>query len=116
MMSDRLQIYLSLSNGMAALWMLADLGGFWVCVSHRRLSSRLLVAASGFVGLFASAAIGRLASLSDGSTVELIYLASILASALGCLSTVVLVFGLGAALVDLRRQLAIALDPPHARH
>jgi hypothetical protein len=113
--AERLLIYSSLSNGMAAIWMLAYLGGLWVCVVNRRLSSWLMVVALGFVGLFGSVGLGRFASFYLDSMVAWAALLYIGANVLGCLSTVVLVFGLGATLVDLRRQLSRRLDPDYVR-
>ena len=113
--AERLLIYTSLSNGMAALWMLAYLGGLWVCVVNRRLSSWLMVVALGFVGLFGSVGMGRFSSLYMDTMVEWVSLLYIGSNVLGCISTIVLVFGLGATLVDLRRQLSRRLDPDYVR-
>ncbi len=115
MRNEQLQVFMSLSNGMAALWMLAYVGGFWVCLVNLRLSSRLMIVASGFAGLFVSVGMGRMAALYLDRLVDWMYYMYIGANVLGCLSTVVLVFGLGATLVDLRRQLSRALDPDYAR-
>ena len=92
-----------------------QLGGFVVCLSYRRLSPMLIVASAGFLGLAGSGAISRLAPLVFPGSSETIYLCFLVASLLGLGSMLLLVFGLAASLADIRRQLALAMEPPHVR-
>jgi hypothetical protein len=116
MNNDQMQLFMALSSGIAVLRMLADLGGFYVCLSHRRLSGWLILVALGFAGFFVATAIGRLSSLGLRGFADWIYVANLAAVILGCLSTLVMVFGLGAALIDIRQRLSRSLDPSHVRH
>ena len=107
---------LLLTKCLAWLMLMLNLGGFAVCFSYRPLSPRLNVASAGFLGLAVSGAIFRLAPLVYPGALEIVYLGYLAASLLGLFSSMLLIFGLAAAFSDIRRQLALALEPPHVRN
>jgi F0F1-type ATP synthase assembly protein I len=114
-MSDMSQLYMTFSRGFIILTMGAYLGGAWACLAHRRLSPWLLAVSGGFLGRFLATAIGQLVALTSRANFDLNSLVFLFAEVLGLISTIVLVFGLGAALADLRRKLALAMEPKHDR-
>ena len=114
-MNEMAQVFMTFAQGFSALSMTAYLGGAWVCAAYRRLSPMLIVASGGFAGLFAASSIARFATFALKPNADLIPLLYMGSSVLNFLSAVVLVFGLGASLADLRRQLANSLELNHGR-
>ena len=114
-MSDMSQLYMTFTVGFAFISMAVYLGGAWACLTHRRLSAWLIVASVGFAGEFLAFAVGQLSAYHALKNLDLFYLLSLLANGLGLVSTVVLVLGLGLALADIRRKLAISMEPKHVR-
>ncbi len=98
----------------SVLSMLAYFGGFSACVAHRQLSRWLLLATAGFAGLFVSTAIVQVAGFI-GIQSELIVLEFIGAIALQTISNFLIAAGLGLALIEIRKKVALSLEPTHAR-
>ena len=110
MREDPIQLFTTLSNGLAVLAMLVDVGAIWLCLWHRRLSNWLILVAVGFAGIIGASAIGRLATTFGGQLIEAVTLIYFVASFVHFVSLVLLVLGLGAALADIRRKLSRAMD------
>jgi energy-converting hydrogenase Eha subunit C len=110
-MSEMSSVYLIFSQGFAFMTMAAYLGGACICAAHRRLSPMLTLAACGFVGMFVASAIARMAPTVLRSNQEVVFLLYLVSSLLDSLSTIVLVFGLGTSLADIRRQLILSKEP-----
>jgi len=111
MNNDPLKFYMTLSTGIGVLTLMVYLGGALVCAAHRRLSPMLGLAAAGFTGMFLASAVGRTASFTLRSNLDIFSLILLGSSVLGFLSSIVLVIGLGAALADIRRQLILSKGP-----
>ncbi len=114
-MSDLVKLYLFISQGLGVLGLVVTVTGCLVCLSHRRLSPMLVLAAAGFAGEAASGALSQAAGFVFGQSPDSIFLVYLVASVIGLGSSLLLVFGLAGTLADLRRQLARALEPPHVR-
>jgi hypothetical protein len=90
------------------------LGGIGLCLMHRRLSSKLIWVAAGFVGLFGATGLSQLAM--HLKMVGGWYMVSMMiAEAIYFPSYLLIVFGLGSALIQIRRKVAISLEPTHDR-
>jgi hypothetical protein len=117
-MTETTQFVFSLTTGIAWLGTLLQLGGLAVCLTYRRLSRWLVLVSAGFAGSFAASALCLLAnqvltgSLDRISLLSLVYLAG---SLVGFVSTSLVVGGLAMTFADLRRRLALSLEPTHAR-
>ena len=114
-MNELSVVFATFAQGFFIMTLAAILGGAWVCAAYRRLSPMLIVASGGFIGMFVAATIVVLTSIGLPGVPEFGLLSFFLASLLGLVSTIVLIFGLGASLADIRRQLAVSLEPPHVR-
>ena len=109
------QLYMTVAQGMSFLSLMTDLAGCALCLSYWRLSSKLIIAAIAFAGLAVSLGLNMLSPLLIrivGQNIDYYYyLIMIVAFAVGLFSRVLLVFGLGWAFVEIRRKLALALEP-----
>jgi hypothetical protein len=99
----------------SVLSILIYLGGGCACLMFRRLSPWLMMVASGFGGLIAARLLPFVTSTVFRSNLEMGYLLNYAATALSVLSNLLLAFGLGLALIQIRRQVALSLEPNHGR-
>jgi hypothetical protein len=116
LINDPIQTVVSFAAGFAIMAMTAFLGGAWACLAYRRLSPWLIVVAVGFVGECLALAGGLLGMIQARASLEYFYFHTMVWNGLALASTVTVVLGLVAALADLRRKLAISMEPPHVRH
>jgi hypothetical protein len=114
-MNDMSQLYMTFTVGFAFISMGLYLAGAWACLVHRRLSPWLIVTSVGFIGDFLAYAIGQLAAYHALKSLDLFYLFSLVANFLGLVSTVIVVLGLTMSLADIRRKLALSMEPKHVR-
>jgi hypothetical protein len=112
-MSELGHLYLFIAQGVFWLGLMLELGGVVVCLSNRRLSPMLTVAAVGFAGMAASGAIFQLTQYVFPTSQDNILVCYLVASILGLGSLLLLVFGLAGAFADIRRRLDVAKEPPH---
>ena len=112
-MNELSVVFATFAQGFFIMTLAAVLGGAWVCAAYRRLSPMLIVASCGFIGIFVAAMIVVLTSIGSPWFHEFGLIAFFLASIIGLFSTIALIFGLGASLADIRRQLALSMERPH---
>ncbi len=115
-MSDLASFSNSLSGGLSVISPLLDAVGFSLCLVYRRLSRKMILPMAGFAGLFASGVIFASAAHVFSGLMESIYLAILGAEVLAIGSKLLVVLGLAAVFADLRVRVALAMEPPHARH
>ncbi len=106
--------YQIVNTSFSVLSILVYVGGFFACVSFRKLSPMLLLAATGFAGLIVSSASARLCTyLLTSTSPDLEVLIYIAAGVVDVIANVLLVAGLWFALNEIRRRVALSLEPNH---
>jgi hypothetical protein len=106
-------LYTLVYQSFGLLSILAYLSGFAVCVVHRKLSNKLLLSAIGFLGLFASSIVARLAASGMSPNPDQMFLAYLVALLIDVGSNFLLVAGLWLALVEIRRKVVLAMERDH---
>jgi hypothetical protein len=116
MMSNNLSYLANLIySNFIVISMLAYAGGCAICLIHRRLSSWLLLMAAGFAGIFSSEALTSISFSMSNLNPDLMNIGLIAVTVLRIISEFLLVFGLSFLLVQIRRQVALSLEPTHVR-
>jgi hypothetical protein len=114
-MDDLTSFYLTIMTGFGFVTMVAYLGGAWICFAHRRISRWLILVSAGFAGEFLASSIRQINAMRwqfySPGTLSWSLLFDLGLHVLGFLSMIVGIFGLGAALVDIRRKLALLKRP-----